>query len=948
MVCYYDPQGIPTIFENIGNWQRFSQYDIEILNLWPGRGGAAFRLPSTVDMAQYSGVIIHCAIAYSPANLFSLDQVLERPFQDFEGLKILMKQDEHVETAQFAAYIAEKKFDIVITCLPPSEREKVYPRQVVGDVDFIHAYTGYISTQLRGLTRRPMSERPIDISYRGSIQPLEFGRLGYEKRGIGYDVSAATAAMPDLTVDISSRWEDRINGTAWFDFLGRSKVVLGVESGSNLFDFTGEVADWCRGYEVRYPDADRYAYEFYRRAHDEYLHRFEGNVNYAQISPRHFEAAACGAAQILFEGEYSGIFVPHRHFFPLKRDLSNMAEAIDFARDDKRLKAFADSAFEEIVCNPAYHYENFVNEFDRVVAHRLLRTRSARGAREAVQGSKPALRTALMLMAHEPTLDPRVDWFSNGLAANFEVCEIGTDLKSGEWPAPTVEKLSERRTRVRVDAGLNHWNFIARDTLPDGSASLGLDAMKEIYLSAQLPLRPLADAIGALDATDDDLKRFRWFCQFFVTHNSALLEAGRRTGGFDLIVAVDFHTLPAAVALAEEFDVPLVYDAHEYWPFSLAEFRHWEVEFWAGLEQRLLQRVTLPITVSPQLANLMERDYGYPFRSLPNCVPLEQAGAFDLEGALVQQAQRDDVIFIVQGAFAPTRGFHKLIDVWDKVDPRAKLWLRGPDNDFKSALMAAAQDKGLLDRTVFFPDAVREDDLLQGAREADVGIVPYEPVTANNRFCSPNKLSQYLAAGLPVLCNDLDFVKSIVVGQDLGTCVNFNDGQALVAAIDAFVARRDQLPAMSRNAQAYFRSSLNWEKMSQPVYLEIGGLVTRPGTAVSSFDFDWIARAQNRDKPTETVSKAEKSAHEILIDEMQLHIEGMSENQQALQSEIDRTYRELTTEIERLNTVYPEEIKRLNTVYLDEIARLKASFPRKVFRRAVTMGKRLVGRGPRS
>ena len=42
-------------------------------------------------------------------------------------------------------------------------------------------------------------------------------------------------------------------------------------------------------------------------------------------------------------------------------------------------------------------------------------------------------------------------------------------------------------------------------------------------------------------------------------------------------------------------------------------------------------------------------------------------------------------------------------------------------------------------------------------------IIPYEPDHVNNRFSCPNKLSQYLAAGLPVITNQLDFVREIVV-----------------------------------------------------------------------------------------------------------------------------------------------------------------------------------------
>ncbi len=64
-----------------------------------------------------------------------------------------MKQDEHVQTNRFSEFIGKKKFDIVITCLPPEEVPKVYPRDVVGNVDFIHAFTGYVSPALRELNR---------------------------------------------------------------------------------------------------------------------------------------------------------------------------------------------------------------------------------------------------------------------------------------------------------------------------------------------------------------------------------------------------------------------------------------------------------------------------------------------------------------------------------------------------------------------------------------------------------------------------------------------------------------------------------------------------------------------------------------------------------------------------------------------------------------------------
>ena len=58
------------------------------------------------------------------------------------------------------------------------------------------------------------------------------------------------------------------------------------------------------------------------------LPRWEDNVYYRTISPRHFEAAAFRICQVLFEGRYSGVLEPMVHYIPLKKDFSNIDEVI--------------------------------------------------------------------------------------------------------------------------------------------------------------------------------------------------------------------------------------------------------------------------------------------------------------------------------------------------------------------------------------------------------------------------------------------------------------------------------------------------------------------------------------------------------------------------------------------------------------------------------------------
>jgi glycosyltransferase involved in cell wall biosynthesis len=414
---------------------------------------------------------------------------------------------------------------------------------------------------------------------------------------------------------------------------------------------------------------------------------------------------------------------------------------------------------------------------------------------------------------------------------------------------------------------------------------------------SQLPLGTLGQAIGARQAGDEDLGRLSELCNYFVKINSSLHNASRRIGGFDVIVAADLETLPAAVALAEEHSVPIVYDAHEYWPYADFTFKDWEVEFWADLENTLLRRVTLPLTVSPQLADIMSRRYGCDFDFIPNCVPLGAEEAIDLEAALAVRARSDDIIFLVQGGFGAHRGVDKLIKAWDKVNPCAKLWLRGPDNPEKTAMINLAQDRGVLNRCVYFPDAVSEGNLIRGAREADIGLVPYEPIGPNHRYCAPNKLSQYMAAGLLILCNELEFVKSIVVGNGIGLAVDFDDQDALVRTVNEYVLKRGSIPELSRRSQELFKSTFNWQKASEKTYGYIRNTVSRQEPKENEFEFSWISDV------------------EYLRSNADLSRQG-----------------KLSEEIKRLNIVYMAEIKRLN----DEIRLMNQGISRL---RNITLGR---------
>lgn len=829
LIACYDPVGISTIPEQIAYWQILSRFHIEVLNLWPGAGGH-LAVPSGVDLRDFAGLILHPTVSYNPRNLGNLDSQIATKFADFEGIKVIAKQDEHYFSRYYSEYIKAHRFDMLLTCVPPPELQKVYPRDVIGDVEIFHTLTGYVTAEMRNAKHRPFSSRSLDISYRGSIQPLSFGRLGFEKRKIGNDVCSHSATAK-LRHDISSRWEDRLPGDSWKEFLADSRAVLGVESGSNLFDFDGDVEAACADY-AKTSALDPLSDEFYFAADRLFLNRYEGNVNYAQISPRHFEAAAAGAAQVLYEGAYSGIFAAGRHYFPLERDLSNWEEIIVSLRTGS--KKIAEAAFEEVVLDPKLSYEHFVAEFD----DRFERLRDSRGRRSPSRTPHANRPRVLVLCAHEPTVDPRIDWMASAFSQDCFVCELGIHSQGGTEAGPTLEEVEASRSRVRVDSRYSSQPWLAPAGEMSRWATPGLLQLSILAGYEHARSSDIARATGAHGASPGALSRFAWYCKFFVRANSALYQAAINSGPFDCIVAADLHTLPAAVALKSIWGAHLVYDSHEYCAFSDTRFESWENAFWANIERSLVPHADTCLTVSDTLADQLSRDYGVTFEPVPNAVPL-RVGHFDENAARVP-GEHDILVFLFQGNFAVERGLDHTITAWQDAPPSAHLHLRGPGNQERDKLIELAKGLGLLDRTVFFPEAVKEEDLVSAAGTADVALIPYNPTHYAYRFACPNKLSQYMAAGRPIVVSPIQFVADVIRRGNCGYVVDFRNKDSLLSTIRHCLDNRVEVAEKGSNAFRVFKESFNWQVVAGPVVQRIISQLRQQKSSRSPIDFSWV------------------------------------------------------------------------------------------------------------
>jgi glycosyltransferase involved in cell wall biosynthesis len=130
----------------------------------------------------------------------------------------------------------------------------------------------------------------------------------------------------------------------------------------------------------------------------------------------------------------------------------------------------------------------------------------------------------------------------------------------------------------------------------------------------------------------------------------------------------------------------------------------------------------------------------------------------------------------------------------------------------RDKLEALAGKLGLLGKSVFFLPAVLERDLISAAGEADLGLIPYKGDTKAYRFACPNKLSQYLHAGLGIVANSIPFVRTMIDEQGIGVCYDVDKPLSFASAVNRLARDPAEVSRLRSRAAATARDTYHWEK----------------------------------------------------------------------------------------------------------------------------------------
>ncbi|MFN8455564.1 MAG: glycosyltransferase [Anaerolineae bacterium] len=252
----------------------------------------------------------------------------------------------------------------------------------------------------------------------------------------------------------------------------------------------------------------------------------------------------------------------------------------------------------------------------------------------------------------------------------------------------------------------------------------------------------------------------------------------------DVIHIHDLPQLRVGVKAKKQLQIPLVYDAHELYAEigALSAAAKQDLTY---LEKQSIPHCYTVITVNPFIAAEMAQRYQIPQPMvILNAIALPNG----FNPALTAKTAFDGTTpFPPTTKFCFTRvGYHWIgvcptVQAMAQVPVSIHLILMGYGEEARHALEKIANETG--SAWVHFKEAVSQNELLFWTVSADASIIPYQPIDLNNYYCSPNKLFEFIQAELPIIANDLPFLRQVVHEEGFGLTSPLTDASSYAQAI---------------------------------------------------------------------------------------------------------------------------------------------------------------------
>lgn len=274
----------------------------------------------------------------------------------------------------------------------------------------------------------------------------------------------------------------------------------------------------------------------------------------------------------------------------------------------------------------------------------------------------------------------------------------------------------------------------------------------------------------------------------------------------DIYHAHDLNTLPAAFLIRKKTGGKLVYDSHELYP-EISGLNWLERRLFSILESHLIKDCDHVITVNESIASELKQRYGIPKPSIVmNCPEVKQK--VKSHNLIREKLDIPDDVFVVlyQGGFSAGRGIENLVLSAHNLE-NAVLVLMGWGR-IEEHLKSLIANERLEDRVYLIPP-VPQEVLLKWSSSADVGVIPYRATSLNNYYTCPNKLFEYICAGIPVAGSAFPEIKRIVERYELGLTFDPESIESISETVNSMLSSQERFKEFKLNTEKA-RGYLDW------------------------------------------------------------------------------------------------------------------------------------------
>ena len=282
----------------------------------------------------------------------------------------------------------------------------------------------------------------------------------------------------------------------------------------------------------------------------------------------------------------------------------------------------------------------------------------------------------------------------------------------------------------------------------------------------------------------------------------------------DVLLANDLDTLPANVMASILKRIPLVYDSHEYFT-EVPELVHRPLvrSVWKIIERLCIPFVDKAITVSDSIAQVYNDMYKVNFvtvRNFPEFVEYENLKANsqnDFHGT------KGKKILLYQGSVNVGRGLEEMIEAMQFLTEFVFIIIG--DGDILNELKIQHEKLEWKERIQFL-GRIPFENLQSLTIHADLGISAEKNIGLSYSYCLPNKVFDYVQAGVPVLLSNLAEMKKLNDKFGFGVVLENHDAKNIARQIKDLFEDNALYSELIENVLKA-KTELNWDKESDKI-----------------------------------------------------------------------------------------------------------------------------------